>query len=45
MKIQNINEIENKLDKKVKKRGKKKKKTLKVSGASVKKIQKIIKDK
>ena len=42
MKKQNLHSIEKEIEKKAKRRDKKKKKNMKVSGGSVKKLQKII---
>jgi len=42
---QSLDNFEKKIEKKQEKRGKKKKKSMKVSGAGVKNLQKIIKDK
>ena len=42
---QNLSDIEKEIEKKQEKRGKKKKKSMKVSGAKVKDLQRIIKDK
>jgi hypothetical protein len=45
MKKQNFNKLQDDVEKKYKKREKKKKRTMKVSGAGVRDLQKIIKDK
>ena len=42
---QNLNNIDNEIEKKYKKKDKKKKKTMKISGANTKKLHKIIQDK